>query len=345
VLEHAERIEALLQRFTAYVDNLVDKIEQGANLPELTERLAKRRAEKRHWTEEVERLQRANENRRPAPTEQWVDEQLLHLGNVLSDHNPAAARALRDLVSGKIVVNEVRQPGRERHYLQGRFTLHAAAIAQVLVGTAGETAATDAGKMEGHGEEIVIDFRRPPQYEEESERAKALFDQGWLMIRIAREMGKAKSHVTKLIKHWFESRGLAVPDGRSRRGTLTEKNQAEPLYHSIADSAQALWDEPYYLSAREIGRRLGCTDTTAWKAIVHWYGVRQLPLPTTEERRQRIMQRARQMFEENIEIKDIAKAFGYSPRGMKLALKENYTRSGKVMPDGRSPRNGCKRAG
>ena len=98
--------ERALAEANRCISNLLDQVEKGNDVPELTQRLAERRLEKRDRTETVERLRRACENRRPAPTEAWVDEQLARLGKVLSDDNPAAAHALHDLVGGQIVVTE-----------------------------------------------------------------------------------------------------------------------------------------------------------------------------------------------------------------------------------------------
>ena len=260
--------------------NLVDRIENGQGGPELDERLAQRRAEKRGLTERVERLRRADQNRPPLPTQAWVDEQLRNLGEVLSQGTPAAAHALRDLVGGRIVVTEVRLPGRERHYLQGRFTIRVAAVVQALVGTLGNLPQDD---NVSHGEEIVIDFREPPAYEAESEQAKALWDQGWMMTRIGKEMGKAKSYVRKLIAFWFTSRGLPVPDGRSRRANLAQKHLLPPLFEALADPVERLLQEGLLIG--EIAERLGCCRDTVTKVIKCLRATRGLLIPDGRTRR------------------------------------------------------------
>ena len=89
-------------------------------------------------------------------------------------------------------------------------------------------------------EEIVIDFREPHQYEIEAEIAKELWDKDWLMVDIAKELHKKKSYVRKLIKYWFESRQLPVPDGRGRRSTLARKHQVPPMFESLAAPVEAL---------------------------------------------------------------------------------------------------------
>ena len=66
------------------------------------------------------------------------------------------------------------------------------------------------------GIEVVIDYREPPEFIALSEKAKAMYDNGMMNARIAKELGCARNYVTKLLKYWFESRGLVMPDGRPR---------------------------------------------------------------------------------------------------------------------------------
>jgi site-specific DNA recombinase len=264
------------------IANLVDRVENGQGGPELDERLTQRRGERRTLAERVERLRRADQVRPPLPTQGWVDDQLRNLGDVLSQGTPAAAMALRNLVGGQIVVTEVRRPGRARYHLRGRFTVRVSAAVQVLVGSRGG-AAQDDGADVSDGGEIIIDFREPPQYEAESERAKELWDKKWLMVRIAEEMGKKKSYVRKLIKHWFESRDLPVPDGRGRRSTLEQKHQVPPMFEALAAPVETLVKEGLLIS--EIADRLGCCPATITKVIDYLRTTRGLSIPDGRTRR------------------------------------------------------------
>jgi DNA invertase Pin-like site-specific DNA recombinase len=275
--------EKALAEVKQFIKNLVDQTEKGNAPPELSERLAQRRLEKQEWTETVERLRRTMENRRPAPTEAWVDAKLARLDETLSGETPAAAHALRDLVGGQIILTEIRRPGHERHYWQGRFTIRTSAIVQVLSGTNDQSPQPVTTDPNLPGEEVVIDFRQPPQYEVESERAKELFDQDWLMIRIAQEMGRKKSYVRKLIKHWFESRGLPVPDGRARRSSLTQKHLVPPTFEALADPVLALLEED--LLIEEIAARLDVCRDTITKVIKYLRAVRGLDIPDGRTRR------------------------------------------------------------
>jgi len=47
----------------------------------------------------------------------------MKLHTLLSGKHPAAALALQSLIAGRIIVTEIRQPGKDRHYLQGRFRI------------------------------------------------------------------------------------------------------------------------------------------------------------------------------------------------------------------------------
>ena len=56
-----------------------------------------------------------------------------------------------------------------------------------------------------------------------ADTVKALMDQGLLLQEIASHLGCVHNTVTKAVKHWHRSRGLPVPDGRTRRKELNWK--------------------------------------------------------------------------------------------------------------------------
>lgn len=64
---------------------------------------------------------------------------------------------------------------------------------------------------------------KPKLAEDLADHAKALWDQDYLMQEIARQLKCSKDTVTQAIAYWFHSRGLEVPDGRSRRKELPRK--------------------------------------------------------------------------------------------------------------------------
>lgn len=60
----------------------------------------------------------------------------------------------------------------------------------------------------------------PPVYQEVAERVKGLADRGLLFGDIASELDLDRNTVTAAWRFWHTSRGLPVPDGRTRRKTL-----------------------------------------------------------------------------------------------------------------------------
>lgn len=64
---------------------------------------------------------------------------------------------------------------------------------------------------------------RPAKVKGLADRAKELWDRGLLITVIATQLGERRSTVAAAIRHWFESRGDVMPDGRTRRETLETK--------------------------------------------------------------------------------------------------------------------------
>ena len=289
-LEAARRGLAEVER---KIGSLIDRIEDDRGGPELDARLAQRRAEKRDLAQRVDRLQRTDQSRPARPTESWIEERLANLGEVLSQGPPAAAHALRDLVGGKIVVSEMREPGRQRFYLQGRFAITGKAIVERLVGTdagCGSGAACDSGESRGESrQKFVIDFRETPKIETQSQQAKQLYDRGLLYVEIAKEMGCNRSYVTKLLKHWFASRGEEMPNGYKRRSTLKNKQVDPTIPQKIADDAMALYRKDMLL--QDIAAALEVDRNTITAAIRWWHESRDLPVPDGRTRRKGLEQK------------------------------------------------------
>jgi DNA invertase Pin-like site-specific DNA recombinase len=57
-----------------------------------------------------------------------------------------------------------------------------------------------------------------------ADQAKALMDKGLLLQEIAKQLKCGRDAITAAIKHWYSSRGLPVPDGRTRRKSLERKS-------------------------------------------------------------------------------------------------------------------------
>jgi hypothetical protein len=275
-LQETERTLAAVE---AKIGRLVDQVENGTAAPEVAERLAQRRAERKALHERLNRARRAAEIAQPPPTVAWVEEQFQHLHTLLRGGGPAASLALRELVGGQIVVEEVQEPGRQRHWLRGAFTIRTAALAASVRGqgmAGGAPAGADAG------EEIVLDFREPRSYEEIADRVKALFDKGVSFADMAAEVGCHRNLLMKALRHWHAQRGLPPPDGRSCRKRLARPSLAKEM----ADKAKELWDRN--LLVREIAERLQCCEDTVTQAIGHWFRSRGLEVPDGRTRRKQL---------------------------------------------------------
>ncbi len=278
-LASAERALADTER---KIGRLIDRIENGYDDPDVKRRLEERRTDRRELVKKIERLRRASENRGLEPTEDWVREQLAELRNNLNCNAPAAAYALRDLVNAEIVVSEIQQDGRKRFHLRGRFTIRTSSITDVVAGQRTEGDG-NGNVMDDTAEEIVIDFVDPNPLDAEAEKAKQLYDQGLMNLDIAKRLGWSKSQVTKLIRHWFESRGQQMPDGRSRRSQLTRKHSEPPMYQRISDRVKKLYDDGLLLG--EIAEHLTCDHNTITKALAYWHKSRGLEVPDGRTRR------------------------------------------------------------
>jgi len=57
-----------------------------------------------------------------------------------------------------------------------------------------------------------------------ADEAKVLIDEGWLLQEIAKKFGCCRDIITAAVKYWYSSRGLPVPDGRTRRKSLERKS-------------------------------------------------------------------------------------------------------------------------
>jgi hypothetical protein len=117
--------------------------------------------------------------------------------------------------------------------VEGRFKFNL--LPYLLKKTIGVTSPT-----QDHGIEVTIDYRESSPLQKDCERAKELYDRGWLNCQIASALGCAKSWVAKLLNFWFASRGQTMPDGRSRRSTLARKQVQPPNVSTPRRSGQGL---------------------------------------------------------------------------------------------------------
>jgi DNA invertase Pin-like site-specific DNA recombinase len=266
------------------IARLVDRVERGDDDPDICRRLEERREERRQLLRRREQLKQNQALQQQAPTKNWLRGQLQQLDRALHESTPAAAYALRELVGGSIVVTEVKKAGKQRHHLRGSFTLRTAVVSRAarILDQAPPRPADILETSDG-GEPIVIDFVDPDPLDEKAEEVKALYDQGLLNTVIAQKLKTSKSQVTKLLHHWFESRGERMPDGRARRSQLLVKH-ADPLpYQQLETQVMELYDQKHPL--QDIAGTVDRDRNTITAVIKRWHEARGLPVPDGRTRR------------------------------------------------------------
>ena len=341
----AAGIERVINQLTRQIEFILDTpVETLQDQKENQDRLAKLRSDRAGQQKKLAEIEEAMENPPDLPDSNEIMSMLQDMQTVLREvpksDDPAELAALHDLIKdltgGKIVATQQGEKKPQKGWL--RLTFHVSVL---------DVIAHRCGFPEVHGEpiKVEIDVRHRDWKDEMTEKVKNKYDQHLLEIEIAKELDLNRNQVTKLLQYWSVKHGQAIPDGRKRRTTLTRKQRKTPMYLEIADEVAGRWNDPAKLSALEIANQFGKNDAMIWKALAYWHQIRGLPIPTAKDRRERIMLRARQMFESGVQIKDLAIRFGYTTRGMTLLLQESYARTGEKMPDGRVHRHQRKKAG
>ncbi len=116
-----ESIERLLAEKRRQIDRLMNSIESGQASSDVSERIAQRRREHDALDRRFRMMNRKRDEIAKPPTEEFLREQLLKLDELLQQADtPAAALALRSLVGGEIILEEVRNPdGRGGYFGSG----------------------------------------------------------------------------------------------------------------------------------------------------------------------------------------------------------------------------------
>ena len=140
--------------------------------------------------------------------------------------------------------------------------------------------------VDDDGIEVSIEYFDPPAIVAESEQAKELYDQGMMNAEIAEQLRCSRSRLTKVLKFWFESRSLVMPDGRSRRSALQKKHLKPPMYQQIAGDVMVLYKQGMLLG--DIAEQLGCDRNTVTSAIRWWHEQRGLSVPDGRTRRKEL---------------------------------------------------------
>ena len=168
-----------------------------------------------------------------------------------------ARRIIDELTGGRIELRQMGERKKGRGWLQGRFRV---GLVSLVVG---KLTGTRHACPTDEDFEVVIDYRAPQLIDEQADEAKRLFDQELLFKEIAARMKRSPAYITKLLQHWFDSRGLPRPNGYQRRSRLKNKQTTVPAYKRLADEAVQLADLGH--SNLAISRQLGVSDATVAK--------------------------------------------------------------------------------
>lgn len=259
------------------ISRLLDLIESGeGSHPELVERLAQRRRERRDLELRAVRLNREAPGSDEPPTRDWIKVKLSELGATMTAGGPDAARALGDLVTS-VTVKVAPTEGRKRPHLVGTFQLVTAAV----LGAAGARE-PGSGSVSTKTEEVTVHFRPVPPWARVADEAKALFDAGADYRGIAQSVRCPAHWVSKALAWWYREHGQPSPDGRSLKARLATPSRADRL----ADEAKVLWDAGTPI--QEIASRLGCNRDTVTSALRSWFGSRGMSVPDGRHRRKEV---------------------------------------------------------
>ena len=334
-----ERLKAQEQQLTSRIHFVMSNVgATGEDQREASSILSELRGQRTTIRAELTSAEACSRETLIVPSEEQVRTFLMGFEDVLvsaadghmSEQSGQVHAIISELTGGRIELVQMGERMKGRGWLQARFTVDilSTAIAKVT----GTRIARDGVT----GVEVVIDYRAIKLIDQQAEQAQQLWHQDLLNQEIAERMGCLASYVTKLLHHWFDSRGLPRPDGRRRRARLAKKQMAMPVYKQLADKVVQLVDMG--LSNLAIAKQLRTSDATVAKVIKWWSSTRQTPVPTTKERRLKMLERAKQLYEDGVLLKEIASEADYTPRGMKLALEKYYVDLGEKMPDGRTRR-------
>jgi orotate phosphoribosyltransferase-like protein len=73
--------------------------------------------------------------------------------------------------------------------------------------------------------QLTVKHSEQPLYQQLATRAMELAEEGMLLQDIAAQLECDRNTVTQAIRYWHTSRGLPVPDGRTRRKSLRRQGK------------------------------------------------------------------------------------------------------------------------
>ncbi|MEX2309734.1 MAG: recombinase family protein [Pirellulales bacterium] len=277
-----QRLEEALADVNQRIGMLVANSEKQV-IPELEARMKVLRDERLRLQSELKILLAKGELGEGPPKREWIVRRLEKLHEVLKAGGPAAAHALRALVGGKILVTEIRRPGKKRHYLRGRLELRLRAVADAI----GAKIDHEADADEHPVEMIEIDFRKPERHEEIADEAKRLWDDGVLDKEICKQLGCSRTLLSRALDFWYQQRGLIRPDGRTTKKRLKGRRKADRLQPQIME----LYHDD--VPIMKIADQLNCSPEEVREAVEKWHQERGLAVPDGRARLREIRQKKR----------------------------------------------------
>ena len=256
--------------------------------PNLVKRLAERRSERQELARRERRLQSESVATPTPPTREWAEQQLTQLGEVLRSATPAAGVALRNLLNGPIVVEEVIVEGKVRRFWRGQlvFVLDRVAGVQTTQST-GDFAQSECGLTET----VVIDFREESRAEQLADHAWELYEQGLMYVEIAEQLGVSQMYVTKVVRTAASRRGIESLDGRHRKAAHDRKRVPPPPFRAIQAEVIKLWNEGLLMG--EIAERFQVSRDLLTRTIAAWHVDHGLPVPDGRTRRKSLLTKQR----------------------------------------------------
>jgi len=283
VPQEVQSVERELAEVDLKLQRLVDRIENGDDSPEITQRRSERLAQKAVLGQRLKKLKDDARQYPQEPSEEWLREQLAHLGDALRNGTPAAAHALKALVGGKIVVEQLQKPKMKSFFWWGTFQLSIHHVSQALGLKAKAELSFSASPLE---ETVTLDFMAPDSQEELMQKIRELDDQEYLGIEIAQMLGISKAWVTMLLQRSRARDSLEPRDGRKHRHELKRATMMPSPAEQLSQQVKELWDED--LAIQEIAQILDVDKGRVTAAVKFWFESRGLPVPDGRARRREI---------------------------------------------------------
>jgi DNA invertase Pin-like site-specific DNA recombinase len=273
LLERKKKERELLK---GKIQKLIDLIEEskGDEIDDLRLRRKQRKSELHQVEADIELLESQSSIILPEPTREWVISQLKESHELLAANNTQGSELLKTLLDGPIILREIKEPGRKRHYFRAKMRIHSFQLLNSAIGSIGLND-DDKPQYVIEPKEIHFDCVAPNPTHVQIQKFKELFDQGLLMKEIALKLGVSRSRISNLKKQAESYYDVKFKDCRTRRSTLDCKHIIPPVYQQLAEPANKLCD--HGLTNTEIAKELGVDVNTITKSLKHWYKVHNLP--------------------------------------------------------------------